>query len=558
MLNLTTLGGLSVRRAGSDEPEPHLQRRRLALLAAVGSSWKRGFSRDRLILLLWPETDGESARNNLKQGVFALRRELGADALVGDGQELRLNPEVWECDRWTFESALAEGALEQAVAAYGGPFLDGFHVGGEAEEFERWTDAERAALAAAHQEALDALAVQADARQDFSASCRWWRRLAAIDPLDSGSTIGLMRALALVGNSVAALQHGRVHQELVRREAGIEPDPMVAALAEQIRIGRLVSPAASKTTPPPQAGGPRPVSQSPGPPTRSSDSTGSVHARQLRDQLEAALADRYLIMHEATAGRNTGPTRSYVARDLRHARTVIVKALHPSLASLIDVERFVREIAFTARLNHPHIVPLLESGEVNGRPWFTIPNVAGETLRERLTRDGRLQTEEALRLAAELAEALDHAHRHGIIHRDVAPENILLAEGHALLSNLGVARALDAAATPQLTETGMLIGTPAYMSPEQASGERPVDGRSDVYSLGCVLYELLAGEPLHSGPTPQAIVAKRRIDPAPKLRSLQGVPDSDVSALLKALEPDPAARFVSAEAFGLALSSRSP
>ena len=544
MLNLTTLGGLSVRRAGSDEPEPHLQRRRLALLAAVGSGAKRGFSRDRLILLLWPEADGESARNNLKQGVFALRRELGADALVGDGQELRLNPEVWECDRWTFESALAGGALEQAVAAYGGPFLDGFHVGGEAEEFERWTDAERAVLAAAHQEALDALAVQADARQDFSASCRWWRRLAAIEPLESRSTLGLMRALALGGNRVAALQHGRVHQELVRREAGIEPDPLVAALAEQIRIGGLAPPAASKTTPPP--------------PTRSSDSTGNVHARQLRDQLEAALADRYLFVHEATAGRNTGPTRSYVARDLRHARTVVVKALHPSLASLIDVERFVREIAFTARLNHPHIVPLLESGEVDGRPWFTIPNVAGETLRERLTRDGRLGTEEALRLAAELAEALDHAHRHGIIHRDVAPENILLAEGHALLSNLGVARALDAAATPQLTETGMLIGTPAYMSPEQASGERPVDGRSDVYSLGCVLYELLAGEPLRSGPTPQAIVAKRRIDPAPKLRSLQGVPESGVSALLKALEPDPAARFVSAEAFGLALSSRSP
>ena len=534
MLSLTTLGGLAVRQPASVPTDLRLQRRRLGLLAALASAGNRGLSRERLALLLWPESDSESARNNLKQGIFALRRDLGADALAGEAQELRLNPRVWDCDRWRFDEALAHHDPGQAVEAYGGPFLDGFHIGGESEEFERWVDHERDFLETAYREALKELADRAQKAGDVTASCRWWRRLAAIDPLDSGSALGLMRALAISGNPAAAIQHGRVHQELVRREAGIEPDPAVAGLAEQIRIGRLASPVTSNV--------------------RSSDSPGSGHARQLRDQLEAALADRYLIIHESSAGRNTGPTRSYVARDLRHARTVIVKALHPSLASLIDVERFVREIAFTARLNHPHIMALLESGEVNGRPWLTVPNVAGETLRERLTRDGRLQTDEALRLSAELAEALDHAHRQGIIHRDVAPENILVAEGHALLSNLGVARALDAAATPQLTETGMLIGTAAYMSPELATGEGPVDGRSDVYSLGCVLYEMLAGEPLHSGPTPQAIVAKRRIDPAPKLRSLQGLADSAESALLKALDPDPAARFVSAKAFGLALS----
>lgn len=539
MLSLTTLGGLSVRRAGSDEPEPHLQRRRLALLAAVGSAGNRGLSRDRLLLLLWPEADAESARNNLKQGLFAIRRELGSNALTGDGPELRLNPEVWECDRWAFESTLAKGAFEQAIAAYGGPFLDGFHVGGEAEEFERWAEAERATLATAYREALEALAVQADARNDFTASSRWWRRLAALDPLDSRGAMGLMSALALGGNPAAALQHGRIHEELMRQEAGIEPDPSVRALAERIRTGRVVSATASAD----------------GIPARLPDSTGVVHARQLREQLQDALADRYLIIHEASAGRSTGPARSYVARDLRHGRTVILKVLHPTLASLLDVERFVREIGFTARLHHPHIVPLLESGEINGRPWFTMPNVAGETLRERLTRDGALQVSEALCLAGELAEALDYAHRQGLVHRDVTPENVLLAEGHALLSNLGVARAVDAAATPQLTETGMLVGTPAYISPEQASGAGAVDGRSDIYSLGCVLYEMLAGEPLHSGPTPQAIIAKRKLDPAPRLRSLDGVPVGVVTVLLKALDSAPAARFASAAAFASALSS---
>ena len=228
--------------------------------------------------------------------------------------------------------------------------------------------------------------------------------------------------------------------------------------------------------------------------------------------------------------------------------------LHPTLASQLDVERFVREIDFTARLHHPHIVPLLESGEVSGRPWFTMPNVAGETLRERLTRDGKLQASEATSLARELADGLDHAHREGLIHRDVTPENIILAEGHALLSNLGVARAVDAAATPQLTETGMLVGTPAYVSPEQAFGEGKVDGRSDIYSLGCVLYEMLAGEPLHSGPTPQAIMAKRKLDAAPGLRSVQEIPAGMVPILLKALDAAPAARFASAAAFGSALS----
>jgi DNA-binding SARP family transcriptional activator len=557
MLSLTTLGGLSASRPRADNTVAHLQRRRLALLAVLATG-KRGISRDRLLLLLWPEADSESARNNLKQALFAIRRELGADALTGEAQEIRLNPEVWECDRWVFETALAGGAFDRAVAAYGGPFLDGFHISGEAEEFERWAEAERAGLATAHVEALEALATQADAASDWPTACRWWRRLATLDPLDSRFALGLMNALVLSGNSAAALQHARVHEDLVRQEAGIDPDPAVAALAAWIRSGRLTAPLGSTDAAPSARPAPGNVPSKATGNLQPSLTWGGLSGHDLRERLQAALAERYVIQEEVGRSGSAGPTRSYLARDERHGRTVILKVVHPLLASLLDVERFVREIGFTASLHHPHIVPLLESGQLDGRPWFSMPNVAGETLRERLTRDVSLPAHQALRLVGELADALDHAHRNGVVHRDVTPENIVLGEGHALLTNLGLARAIDAAATTRLTETGMLVGTVAYMSPEQASGEGAVDGRSDVYSLGCVLYEMLAGEPLHSGPTPQAIMAKRKVDPSPRLMNQAAIPAQVQPALLKALAVSPASRFASAGEFGVALSHVRP
>jgi serine/threonine protein kinase len=236
---------------------------------------------------------------------------------------------------------------------------------------------------------------------------------------------------------------------------------------------------------------------------------------------------------------------------------VVLKVLHPSLASMLDVDRFLREIKLTARLRHPHILPLLDSGEVNGRPWFAMPEIGGVSLRVRLAAQGRIPLDEVIGTAQELAGALDHAHRHGVLHRDVSPENILLAEGHALLTNLGVARALDAAATPNLTETGMLVGSPAYVSPEQSAGDTPLDGRSDQYSLGCVLYEMLAGEPLFSGPTPQAIMAKRAAHRPVSLEQSGLVPPEVAAVLARALAADPQRRFATAGEFAAALAAPS-
>ncbi len=270
------------------------------------------------------------------------------------------------------------------------------------------------------------------------------------------------------------------------------------------------------------------------------------------ESLATALADRYAIERELGRG---GMAAVYLARDLRHDRPVALKVLHAELAAALGPERFQREIRFAARLQHPHILTVLDSGEAAGQLWFTMPFVEGETLRERLRRQRQLPVQDALRIAREAASALDYAHRHDVVHRDIKPENLLLTvDGQVLVADFGIARALGGAPEAGLTETGTSIGTPAYMSPEQASGERALDGRTDVYSLGVVLYEMLAGEPPFTGPTAQTIIAKRFRGEIPALRKVRtSVPEDVDHAVTRALAMVPADRFASAGEFGRAL-----
>ena len=245
----------------------------------------------------------------------------------------------------------------------------------------------------------------------------------------------------------------------------------------------------------------------------------------------------------------------FLAHDLRHDRPVALKVLHPDLAATLGTERFEREIRLAARLQHPHILTVHDSGEAAGQLWFTMPFVEGESLRDRLRREKQLPVDAALRIAAEAARALEYAHRHGVVHRDIKPENLLLtADGSTLVADFGIAHAL-AGADDRLTQTGMAIGTPAYMSPEQAAGERSLDARTDIYSLGAVVYEMLAGEPPFTGPTAQAIIARRLSAPAPRLRQARPtVPERVEQAVARALAPVPADRFESAEEFARALA----
>ncbi len=268
--------------------------------------------------------------------------------------------------------------------------------------------------------------------------------------------------------------------------------------------------------------------------------------------LNTALTGRYRIERELGGG---GMALVYLARDERHDRSVALKVLRPELAAVIGAERFLNEIKTTANLQHPHILPLHDSGNVDGTVWYVMPSVEGESLRDRLTRETQLPLDDALTIAREVASALDYAHRHGVIHRDIKPENILLHDGRAMVADFGIALAVSRTeGGTRMTETGMSLGTPHYMSPEQALGERTIDARTDIYALGTVLYEMLVGEPPFTGPSAQAIVAKvMNASPAPVSAIRPTVPAFVDNAVMRALSKLPADRFRSAADFAAAL-----
>jgi serine/threonine-protein kinase len=273
------------------------------------------------------------------------------------------------------------------------------------------------------------------------------------------------------------------------------------------------------------------------------------------EQVVKAFGERYRVERELGRG---GMATVYLAHDSRHDRRIALKVLLPELALALGADRFKREIRLAAHLQHPHILTVLDSGEVDAGGtllfYYTMPFVEGESLRDRLDREGPLPAGDALRLTREVADALDHAHRHGIIHRDVKPANILIADGHALLADFGIAKAV-ADAGSRLTSTGLSLGTPAYMSPEQATADPKVDARTDIYSLGCVLYEMLAGEPPFTGPSPQAIIAKRFASAPLPLRAVRSqLPASLDVAIGKALALAPSDRFATAADFAAALT----
>jgi TolB-like protein/tRNA A-37 threonylcarbamoyl transferase component Bud32 len=270
------------------------------------------------------------------------------------------------------------------------------------------------------------------------------------------------------------------------------------------------------------------------------------------DRLTSALGDRYALERQVGEG---GMATVYLARDLKHERKVAIKVLRPELSVSLGADRFLREIRVAANLQHPNILALYDSGEVDGLLYYVMPFVEGESLRDRLNREQQLPLHDALQLTREAAEALAHAHQHGIVHRDIKPENILLLGGHALVADFGIARAVTSAGGEKLTQTGMAVGTPHYMSPEQALGSEHVDARSDVYSLGCVLYESLVGQPPFTGPNAMAIMARHSMEAVPSMQVVRSsIPDEVEDATMQALEKTPADRFQTMQEFAEVLS----
>jgi serine/threonine-protein kinase len=273
----------------------------------------------------------------------------------------------------------------------------------------------------------------------------------------------------------------------------------------------------------------------------------------LLERLKAALADRYTIERELGSG---GMATVYLAHDLKHDRKVALKVMRSELSAILGGERFLREIRIAAKLNHPHILPLYDSGEADGSLYYVMPHVEGESLRVKLNREKQLSVDEAISIAEQVGAALDYAHEDGIVHRDIKPENILIHRGQALVADFGIALAVSAAGGTRLTDTGLSLGTPEYMSPEQATGERELDARSDLYSLGAVVYEMLVGEPPHTGNTVQAIIAKVvSVEPQPVSNVRHSVPSNVEVAVLCALAKTPADRFASGAEFANALAN---
>jgi serine/threonine-protein kinase len=273
---------------------------------------------------------------------------------------------------------------------------------------------------------------------------------------------------------------------------------------------------------------------------------------ELREQIQAALVDRYTL--ERDLGRG-GMATVVLARDLAHDRPVALKVLHAELASSLGADRFKREIRVAARLQHPNILSVLDSGEINGQLWFAMPYVEGENVYERIQREHQLPPAEAIRIAVAAAGALAYAHEQGVVHRDIKPDNIMLSGDQVLVADFGVARAVSEVAQ-KLTATGMVVGTPTYMSPEQASGDKAIDGRSDIFALACVLYEMLVGEPPFKGPNPQATLMRRFMGPPRALRPMVSVTEPVEQAIMRALARDPEERFATAADFAGALEGR--
>ena len=526
MLRLTTFGGLVLQQDGQLHTGPAGQRRRLALLAIVAAAGRRGVSRDKLLAILWPDSEPEAARHSLYQALHAIRRSLGGDEVFLGSATLQLNPGLVGSDVAEFEDAVEQGAHESAVRLYRGPFLDGFRLE-SAPEFERWQDGERLRHAREHAASLESLAAAASARGDHGAAARWWRRLAAAEPVSTRAALGLIAALVAAGDRAGALQFAGVHAALVRQHLETEPDPLIEQWIARLRAGDVpVAAPAPASISRPRAGG--------------SEDARDAAAREVQE-IRRVLSERYQVGDTAAEGTIL---LTFAARDRRDTRPVELHVLNPRLAALGSGARVVEALERVAALHEPRIVPLRECGVLHGVVYFATPPVDGPSLRDRLARDRQLPVDEARRIASDLLEALAYAHGRDVRHGDLRPKHVLLGRGGIAVTGFGLVEALDIAASGSAGSTAVTIGAPAYLSPEQLAGETTADERSDLYSLGCILFEMLAGEPPFAGTNLGAVLSRKLTQAAPPVRTLRDSVSPALEALVaRCLARLPADRF---------------
>ena len=530
MLRLNTFGGLVLQQDGQLHTGPASQRRRLALLAVVAASGRRGTSREKLLSLLWPDSNPEAGRHSLYQALHAIRRSLGSDEVFLGAATLQLNPELISSDVGEFEEAVEQGAHERASRLYKGTFLDGFRLEGS-PEFDEWQDGERVKHARELAAALEALATAAAARQDHAAAARWWRRLAAAEPVSTRAALGLIETLVASGDRVGALQFAGVHAALVRQHLETEPDPAVDQWITRLRAGDVPAAAVS----------------APARPRGSSTGGGDAKAAAAHElqEIRRVLAERYQVAEKIA---ESTMLLAFSARDRRDTKQVEVHVVAPRLASLAPAERVLEALERMAALHDPRIVPVRDCGMAEGVIYFVTAPAEGTSLRDRLARDRQLPLAEAVRIAGDLLDVLVYAHGRDVRHGDLRPKHVLLTRAGLSVTSLGLVEALDIVTSRGAAgSTAVTIGAPAYLSPEQLAGETTADERSDLYSMGSVVFEMLGGEPPFGGGSLASVLSRKLTQAAPPVRSLREsvspALDSFVARLLARL---PADRFQSA------------
>jgi serine/threonine-protein kinase len=526
---------LSLLQDGAPHVGPAAQRRRLALLALIASAGKRGVSRDKLLGILWPDSEPEAGRHALQQALSMLRRSLGADSLFLGTAALQINPDVMSSDVAEFDEAISRGAHERAVRVYTGLFLDGFRLDGM-DEFERWQDLERVRRAREYATALETLAADAEARRDPTALVQWRRRLATAEPLGTRAALGLIEALVAAGDRAEALQFATVHATLVREHLSAEPDAAIADWMRRLRSGETADIEAS-------GHGRSTAGSMAGRATRAADAPAPERGEL--EELKRALRDRYVLGEQMGEGTLFS---TYAARDRRDTRQVELGVFGARFAALSSGEQALRVLERVASLHDPRIVPILDCGLVDDILYFTTPAVDATSLREKLARERQLPIGEGVRIAVDLAGALAYAHQRGVRHGDLRPKHILIARSGILVASMGVLEALDVAAPGgHAATTAITVGAPAYQSPEQLAGEVTVDERSDVYSLGCILYEMLAGEPPFGSTSSYVVLTRKLTQSAPSVRERRdSVPAGLDRAIGRALARVPADRIATA------------
>ncbi|MEW5916787.1 MAG: protein kinase [Gemmatimonadota bacterium] len=552
MINFRVLGTTELRTAdGRDLHALLAQPKRVALLAYLCVARPRGFHRrDTLLGLFWPDADDAHARTSLRKAIHVLRHSLGDEAISSRGdEEIAVVEERINCDAARFDDMLAAGQLEAAMDLYRGDLLEGLFLD-DVPTFERWLETERARMRDEAARLAHKLAERFEHARDYTGAVTMARRAVVLADTDERMLRRLLELLDRLGDRAGAIQ---TYDEFVRRLAAeFETQPSAETQQLAVRLREHSEPRANLVSAPaPLVPGSAPIA--------TATDVGASLAETDPCELTLMSPPRISGYHiERELGRG-GMAIVYLAHDAKHDRKVAIKVLRQEVAATLGTERFLAEIRTTARLTHPHVVPLIDSGSVNGVPYYVMPYVAGETLRGLLERAGPLPVGDVVHLACEVAGALGYAHAQGIVHQDIKPENILIASGQAMVADFGVSRAIATAMSPPAEESStqrtLVLGSPAYMSPEQALGERLVDGRSDVYALGCVVQYMLAGEPPFTGESASAILSRKLAEDATLLGTVRsGLPRGIERAVARAMRRTPADRFASAEDFASALT----